>query len=99
LHSSHFPNGTEDSIWLDFIGQRGWIVITKDKSHRYNPLEKAQLQRHKIKQFAFSVGSMNGQEMANILYRNLRKIFKFIQKQPPPFVASLTKSGVQLRKL
>jgi len=87
----------KDHVWLEFVGQRGWIVLTKDKGQRYTPLERTQLETNRIKQFAFSSGNINGQEMAEILKKNLRRIFKFIQRQSPPFVASLTKSGVYLR--
>lgn len=101
-HYSHFtreqfPDGVPDHIWLDFVGSRGWVVLTKDKAQRYNPLEKAQLQKHRIKQFAFQSGNLSAQEMAEILQANLNKVFNLIMKETPPFVASLTKSGVSLR--
>jgi hypothetical protein len=94
-----YPDGAPDHIWLDFVGSRGWIVLTKDKAQRYNPLEKAQLQKYRIKQFAFQSGNLSAIEMAEILRTHLNKMFNLIMREPPPFVASLTKSGVSLRTI
>jgi len=98
-HLAYFRRGAPDSEWLSFVGQRGWIVITKDKGQRYNPLEKSELQTYLIKQFSFHSGNLSGPEMAEILHDNLRKIFNLIEKYPPPFIASLTKSGVNPKAL
>jgi PIN like domain len=96
-HLAHFRRGTDDVTWLSFVGEKGWIVITKDKSQRFNPLERAELQKHRIKQFAFQSGNLSATEMAELLKANLRRIFNLIKKHPAPFVASLTKSGVNPR--
>src|ERR1051325_8573572 len=60
LHSSHFANKTEDTVWLEYVGQRRWIVLTKDKAQRFNELERVQLQKHKIRLFAFHSGNLSG---------------------------------------
>jgi hypothetical protein len=39
-HGKHFPAGTEDSIWLPFVGKKSWILLTKDKRIRFNDLER-----------------------------------------------------------
>jgi hypothetical protein len=98
-HLTYFTRGTPDPDWLAFVGERGWIVLTKDKGQRYSPLEKKELQTYQIKQFAFHSGNLSGAEMAEILGQNLRKIFNIIEKHPPPFVASLTRSGVHAKTL
>jgi hypothetical protein len=98
-HLTHFARGTDDVDWLSFVGKKGWIVVTKDKSQRYNPLEKAEIQKYRIKQFAFQSGNLSAIEMAALLEANLRKIFNLIRRHPPPFVASITKSGVNPKTL
>jgi hypothetical protein len=98
-HFAHFPRTppTPDHVWLDFAGRHGWIVLTKDKSQRFVPLERAQIEQHKIRQFAFSSGNINGQDMADMFVTHLRKIFSVIKRQQPPFIMSITKTGVYLR--
>ena len=33
-------SGNADTAWLPFVGEKGWILITKDKRIRFNDLEK-----------------------------------------------------------
>ena len=35
VHGDHFPPDARDEEWLRVVGQRGWIVLTKDKMIRY----------------------------------------------------------------
>jgi hypothetical protein len=41
-HGTYFSSGTEDTVWLPFVGERGWMFVTKDKKIRFNELEKLQ---------------------------------------------------------
>jgi hypothetical protein len=41
VHQVHFSNrqGIKDDEWLQEIGRRRWVVLTKDKNFRRRPLE------------------------------------------------------------
>jgi len=43
-----FKEDTIDEVWLKYVGEKGLILITKDKKIRKNPKEKQALIRHKI---------------------------------------------------
>ena len=97
-HGQHFTPGTEDLVWLPFVGERGWILITKDKRIRFNELEKAAVLQHRVREFYFSSGNYSGAEMAEILVSALRDMARLCRRYDPPFIASITKSGaVNLR--
>jgi hypothetical protein len=103
-HYSHFPrdlfpHGAPDHMWLEFVGSKGWIVLTKDKSQRYNALEKAQIEKYRIRQFAFHAGNVSGEEMGRLLKAHLNKIFQYIYKAKAPFVVTLTQSGLRPKAL
>jgi hypothetical protein len=98
-HLAHFPRGTLDEDWLSLPGERGWAVLTKDKAQRYSPLEKAKILEHKLKIFAFSSGNLSGGEMAALLKENLRRLDRFAQRYPAPFVASINRTGISNRVL
>ena len=49
-HRQHFPPGTEDSVWLPFAGQKGWILLTKDKRIRFNDLEKQAVIANRVRE-------------------------------------------------
>jgi len=92
-HGDHFAPGTEDAVWLPFVGQNGWILLTKDKRIRFNQLEKLAVRRHRVREFYFSSGNYTGAEMADILSNALPKMRKVCRKYNPPFIASISKSG------
>src|SRR4051812_13622310 len=66
-HTKHFVRGTDDDIWLKFVAERSWVVITKDKRNRYNDVEREAIRRHKVREFYFGSGNFNAGEMANAL--------------------------------
>jgi hypothetical protein len=97
-HGSHFKPGTEDTVWLPFVGQKGWLLVTKDKKIRYNELEKAAVMHYRVREFYFSSGNYSGAEMAEMLIVALPEMAKICRRHDPPFFASITKSGkVNLR--
>jgi PIN like domain len=92
-HGDHFAPGTEDAVWLPFIGGHGWLLVTKDKRIRYNELEKAAVLHHRVREFYFSSGNYSGAEMAEMLVAALPEMAKACRKHGPPFIASITKTG------
>lgn len=92
-HGNYFAPGTEDSDWLPFVGQHGWILLTKDKRIRFNQLEKTAVRRHRVREFYFSSGNFTGAEMAEILVAALPGMIRTVRKFDPPFIASIAKSG------
>jgi hypothetical protein len=49
IHDDHFARGAEDRVWLRAVGDRGWVVLTKDQRLRYRPLEIASAAREQRK--------------------------------------------------
>src|SRR6202049_762596 len=76
-HGAHFAAGTEDTTWLPLVGERGWMLITKDKRIRFNELEKSAIQRHRVREFYFASGNYSGAEMATFLFSALRGVVSF----------------------
>jgi hypothetical protein len=97
-HGSHFSPGTEDTVWLPFVGKQGWLLITKDKRIRFNELERIAVLTNNVREFYFTSGNYTGLEMAAMLVTALSEIVKTCRRHPPPFIASIAKSGkVSLR--
>src|SRR6266550_4910399 len=92
-HLEHFQPGTQDSVWLPFVGQQGWILLTKDKRIRFNQLEKTAVRRHRVREFYFSSGNFTGLEMAQILVAALPEMARVCRRYDAPFIASISKSG------
>jgi hypothetical protein len=92
-HGKHFPPATEDSVWLPFVGQKGWILLTKDKRIRFNDLERQAVITSRVREFYFTSGNFSGEEMAALLVVALPEMIRLCRKHRPPFIASLTKTG------
>ncbi len=92
-HSTHFKRGEYDEVWLAFVGNNGWAVLTKDKKNRYNQWERFALQHNKVREFYFGSGNFNAHEMAAALRAALPQMKRIFQAEEPPFVCNITRSG------
>lgn len=92
-HLDHFAPGTEDTIWLPLIARRGWSLITTDARIRRNFLEKEAVRINRVRMFYFSRNQLAGSEMGQALRKALPHIERLVRDQPPPFTASISKSG------
>jgi hypothetical protein len=66
-HRDFYPRGTLDEVWLPFVAERAWVVLTKDKRNRYNEIERDAVRRHRVREFYFGSGNFTGTEMAQAL--------------------------------
>lgn len=48
---AHFAQDAPDTEWLPVVGQRGWVLLTKDKKIRSNALERSAPQQGTIAAF------------------------------------------------
>lgn len=90
LHDDHFSQGTPDAEWLPVVGQRGWIVLTKDTRIRYRPNEKQALLAAGVRAFVFASGSLSGAEMSEAIVKALPKMLKLLTAHRRAFVARIT---------
>ena len=58
LHDDHFDQNMPDPDWLAVVGERGWVVITRDKFIRRNPLERAAFERAGVRGFVLTGGGL-----------------------------------------
>ena len=93
IHDDHFARDEEDRVWLQTVGERGWVVFTKDQRLRYRPLEIAALRASKARVFVLTAGNLRGIEIAAVFLTALPRIFKVLHSVPGPFVARVSQSG------
>lgn len=93
LHKDHFAHDEQDPVWLRECGARNWVVLTKDRNIRYNPLERHALLNAGVAAFVLTSGNMSGVEMANAFVKALSKIATFLEKYSPPYIARVHKDG------
>lgn len=92
--TGHFPRGTADEVWLAQAGQRGWIVLTRDKRIRYRQLERLALHAAKVRAFVFTGGNVTVKDTAAILVRALPRMGNIARADAGPFIYHLGRSGI-----
>ena len=73
------------------------MVLTKDRRIRYRVPEKIMVMKHGVRVFALTSGNWTGEQMAEIFTKALKPMCNFLRKNPPPFIATVSKSG-KIRK-
>ena len=93
IHDEHFARDEEDRVWLQTVGERGWVVLTKDQRLRYRPLEIAALRASNARVFVLTAGNLRGIEIATVFLAALPRICEVLHSMPGPFVARVSQSG------
>jgi len=93
IHDDHFARDEEDRVWLRVVGERGWIVLTKDQKLRYRRLEMAALRASRARVFVLTAGNLRGAEIAAVFLAALPRIRRLLRSRPGPFVARVSQSG------
>jgi hypothetical protein len=92
-HTDHFAEDAPDDEWLPEVGKRGWIVLSKDKHLKSNPLEVIALLRANTFSFLLTSGSLTGSEMGRAFVAAMPDMLGIIATSNAPLVASVGRSG------
>lgn len=93
IHDAHFPADARDDDWLQEVGQRGWVVLSKDKHIRRRATELAALMTARVRTFVLTSGNLTGEEMAAAFVRALKRMTRVAAQNRPPFIATVAKDG------
>jgi|SRR3990170_1859561 len=93
VHDDHFTPDAQDKDWLPAVGERGWIVLTKDRRIRYRAAELTALQKAHVRLFTLIARDLQGPEMADIFIKALPAIEKFAARNSPPFIAKIARNA------
>ena len=64
VHIDHFLQSAPDLEWIPEIGERGWVLITRDANIRRNPRERAAYEDAGLRGFVVTGKEMGGPELA-----------------------------------
>jgi len=97
-HLDRYETSTKDPVFLPDVGKHGWTMLTCDDDIRRRGLEKQAVLQHKVRMFVFTSTRLSGLKMARILKDALPAMRRFVQRNPPPFIASITEGGLIYKK-
>jgi len=93
-HDEVFDNPTtSDEVWLETAGNKGWLVVSRDKRIRRKANELDALKRHRVRAVFISGKNLTGKEMGELLVRCGRKIQDTLMSSKAPAAFSLTRDG------
>jgi len=94
-----FPADTPDVVWLRFVGENGYIVITCDKRISWNPSERKAFRKHKVGAFFLGGKNKNHCDIIRQLVRCWHRIKDFDKKTNKPYAFSINAAGTKFHKL
>ncbi|MDY6937275.1 MAG: hypothetical protein SWY16_06375 [Cyanobacteriota bacterium] len=92
-HDDHFDRAEADSVWLQAVAARDWVVLTADKRIAYRRLERMAIEQARAKVFVLVSGNLSGPEMAAIFAKAVTAIKRFTWQTAAPFIAKVYKDG------
>lgn len=93
VHADFFQEDAPDDDWLHWVGERGWLVLTKDKRIRYRKVEFAAVEQARVRLFVLTAGQITASEMGRIFVKALKKMERLATKHDEPFIARVTRAG------
>ncbi len=93
IHDDHFSQDINDKDWLMIVGERNWVVLTKDKKIASRPLELLAVAQGNVRLFAFVGGDVSGVVVAQAFVNALENMQRFIRGNQAPFIAKVHQSG------
>lgn len=93
VHLDHFPGDMADADWIPDVAKRNWVMITKDKNIRRNPLERAAYQAAGLRGFVCTGRDMNAKELGNLLVQCLPGMTRRVAGRAGPLLFGISRGG------
>lgn len=92
-HDDHFQQTALDIEWLPVIGEKGWVLLTKDARIRKNSVEKNVLIQSNVAAFFLTSGNCTGEENLQIILKAMARIERTVKKINRPFIAIILRDS------
>lgn len=93
VHHKHFPSGVPDAEWLPIVGERTWIVLTKDRHIRRREIEINAIVNARVRAFVLTAADLTGPEQAVAFVRALPKMNRVAAASRGPLIGRIGEAG------
>ncbi len=93
IHDDHFPQNIRDEDWLIEVGNRQWVVLTKDERIGYRTSQLLSIVQANVKVFVLASRNLSGDAIALTFVNTLPRMTKFALNNHPPFIAKIYYPG------
>lgn len=91
-----FPPTAQDTDWLPVIGEKGWILVTRDKKIRRRPAELAAYRLNGIGGFVLTGKNIEGWRIVRQLVNRWLKMKELAESTRKPFLYRIPPSGSKI---
>ena len=89
VHLDHFNGDAPDTDWIPEVARRNWVLITKDKNIRRNPLERAAYVSAGLRGFVATGQDMSGVDLGDLLVRRLDGMLRRAYNRGKAFLTAM----------
>lgn len=93
LLADHFDSDVADEVWLREVGERGWVVLTKDRRIQRRQVEIDALRSAGVAAFVLAAGNLKGEDMARAFRTAAPRMQKLVRDYVRPFLARVSDAG------
>lgn len=93
LLDDHFAQDALDPVWIPVVGAKGWVILTKDKAIRRNPLEIQALLAADTAVFIFMNANVAGPQIGAALVLALPGVRTAARRFKAPILGGITVNG------
>ena len=91
-----FPEDAEDPEWLEYIGSKGLLLVTRDEKVRRRPVELHALRQHRVGAFFLGGKNLSRCDLIQQLVRNWSRMKQLASNTKRPFAFRVPRSGTKL---
>ena len=92
-HDTHFRVDERDEVWIELVGQKNWVAITGDKRLRHSEAARLSISRYSSRVIVLIMKNVRAIEQAEILFQSRHRLWQFIKRTKPPYLAKLYRDG------
>ncbi len=93
IHDEHFPQNMRDEEWLIEVGNRHWVVLTKDKKIADRTSEILSIAKANVRVFVLASTDLSGDANALTFVNTLPRMTEIALNNQPPFIVNIYHPG------
>ncbi len=93
VHDDHLLQNAADEEWIQLVGEKGWLAVTKDKNIRYRQSELDAIKEYKARIFVIRAKNVTAEDIGEILLKALGRMKKLSARTKAPFIAAIYGDG------
>ena len=97
-HREILEKGVRDEVWIREVSRAEYFAITEDHNIMRRAYQSELIMNNRLGLFIVRCKGSSHSEKGELVVQNSAKLLRFIKKNYRPFIATITRSGVNGRR-